>query len=115
SSKSWLGYQASLYYRDFRRAPVADQFSIEWGLSHPLGYYQSGNWREATFDEVSAHIFQLAKDPDRNSIDVAAKAAADAFQRSKSRMQSLLSILVGKHPSDDRLKELLDEVKTVYI
>ena len=33
SSQSWIGYHSRIYYRDFRRPPAADAFSVEWGLA----------------------------------------------------------------------------------
>src|SRR5665213_1859934 len=62
-SQSNLGYQANVYYRDFKKPPPGAMFSREWGF---LGAFQgtTGDWRRYQSEQVVEFIESLAGNQD---------------------------------------------------
>ena len=46
-SRSWLGYQAKIYYHGFRTIPPNVHFSKEWGLEQ-----SNGNWMSCEYEDM---------------------------------------------------------------
>lgn len=57
-SKSWLGYQAYVYYEDFQMPPPGAQFSVLDGLAQRWSPETRGRWVEMDPDEIQAAIVQ---------------------------------------------------------
>lgn len=114
SSNSWIGYHSRVYYRGFRRPPAHDLFSSEWGFSQRYAFPVSDNWREVDYEDVERHILTLAGNPDGDALEQAGTEAAKLFEKEKSRLTSILAVLVDQlHTAT--LAELRDEAKDIKI
>jgi hypothetical protein len=52
SSKSWLGYHASLYFHNFEKPGIRNMFSPEWGLMKDPDRL----WKEKSYQEIEYYI-----------------------------------------------------------
>lgn len=76
SSKSWLGYQANVYYRDFEAPPAGVHFNVEFGTG---GNYFSGpdpNWIEHTTQEVYDYLVDSSG---KSALEAAEQRAEEGF------------------------------------
>ena len=60
SSRSWIGYQARVYYDGFKTPPAGAHFSKEWGLHGPWDESPMTNWKEQPVGKVEAVIMHRA-------------------------------------------------------
>ena len=64
-SKSWLGYQAYIYYRDLEPPPPGAHFSSEWGFQQLQTIRTTtGDWEEYAPDEIISAVGRIAGNPD---------------------------------------------------
>jgi hypothetical protein len=89
-SGSWLGYHSQVYYEGLQPTPAGAQFSQEWGLKDARSLGSRGDWRVYDTEDVKAHIYQLANNPDLTPARDAAKQAEVVFDHSKSEILSIL-------------------------
>ena len=115
-SGGWLGYHSRVYYADLLAVPAGAHFSTEWGfdtryVSHPT----VGDWREYTFDEVTEHIFALAKVSSLKEAEGKAKELATSFQEAREEFLSALSVALEQ--KEDvflvRLKSQVEELNII--
>jgi predicted nucleotide-binding protein len=113
ASRSWLGYQAFVYYDNLEQPPAGAHFSSEWGFQqlHSIPT-TTGNWREYTPDAVKAMIYGLAGNPDLSpakALEVQIKPEIDADH------SAALSILIAEmsHSPDSYLESLKQELESV--
>jgi len=115
-SGSWQGYHSRVYYTGFSPPPAGAHFSQEWGLMSTIGSHGSyGNWEEYTFDEVKAHVIELAGNPDLKAAHIAADTASKIFDSSKAEIISIIQSELEER--DDKflagLKEDIDKLEAL--
>ena len=109
-SKSWLGYHAYVYYRDFRIPPPGMHFSKEWGIQRPaFNRGTEGDWVEYSGPEIIELIHKLAGNPDLNPARAFDDEARDTFRQNQRAITSILEISAKKYESA-YLTELQEEV-----
>lgn len=109
-SGSWLGYQANVYYRNFKAPPAGANFSIEWGLKDSFANDTSGEWQECRGDDVVDHIFQLAGNPDREALTEVATEAGERATDGKASLIAFLASLQRAAPEDETFKRMLKDI-----
>lgn len=103
-SRSFLGYQATVYIDGLRPALPGEYFNSEWGPGR-----SNGPWAEYAFDGVKEEIDRRAGVQDTEGIDVAVSTARSAFESGKEEiLPALDAILATKN--DETLKGLRDSI-----
>src|SRR5262249_49001515 len=116
-SGSWLGYHSRVYYEDFAVPPPGANFSQEWGLMNmsltSLG--SRGRWREYKYADVKAHIEALAKHPNFDPAQDAARHADEVFDKGKAEIISILETELTSQPDAflSNLKTQLDKFEAM--
>lgn len=89
-SGSNLGYQADVYYEDFKPPPPGAHWSVEWGFQ---GMFQgtTGDWREYRHDEVLDLIGAAAGSPDREALRQLASKDSDRLDTLRETARSVLT------------------------
>lgn len=111
-SKSNLGYQANVYYKDFQVPPPGAMFSREWGF---LGMFQgtTGEWEIRQVDEVTAEIEERAGKPDlsgsRKQSDSVRSEVEDLIQRARSVAAKVPT------PYDEYVKESIEQLQHIKL
>ena len=108
-SGSWLGYHASVYYKDLKPPPLGDHFSQELG--------PTGNWIEFDPVYVSKAIYELADNPD---MEPARKFHnEDAGEFSTQRLNAISILEVALNDSDEsfleRMKGDIDSLSVMTV
>ena len=113
-SRSWLGYQATVYYGNLQTPPSGAHFSQEWGLMDRFGINgTTGDWQEFRAEDLEEGIRKLAGNPDLDIARRLSKEAAGAFEDLKSDMLSLLTTALSDQtdPFLAQLKEQTEKTK----
>src|SRR5262245_21831509 len=116
-SGSWLGYHSRVYYEDFAVPPPGANFSQEWGLMDmsltSLG--SRGRWREYKYADVEAHIEALAKHPNLDPAQDAARHVDEVFDKGKAEIISILETELTRQPDAflSNLKTQLDKFEAM--
>ena len=100
-SKSWLGYHANVYYRDFFVPGSGAYFNKRRGLRNmgTVGARTSGDWAEYDPEEVIQEIYHRVGDPNIAPI-LSFKAKADVGIRiAKSNLLSIIDIEINRRNS----------------
>jgi predicted nucleotide-binding protein len=114
-SGSWLGYHASIYYKDLQVPPPGAHFSQEWGMERTIGNYgTTGDWREYKDDGVIAAIHALAGNPDLDSARELSEKAENAFDEEKYNILSLLTTALSEN-SDPFISNLKGDVEKLNL
>jgi hypothetical protein len=94
ASRSWLGHQANVYYRDLEPPPPGDHFSTEWGLKGDVmgRMGSSTGWREYARDAVQDRIKLVAGNPDLGAANALASNCSEALRSAQSELESLLQV-----------------------
>ena len=93
-SKSWFGYQASVYYRYFATPENRAYFNKTQGLSHE-GFYEyptTGDWVEYDADQVTREIHDRAGNPDLSAALALRQKALQMFLWGKRSLLSIIDI-----------------------
>ena len=114
ASGSWLGYQANVYYKDFKAPPAGAHFNIGHGTG---GTYFSGpspNWVEHTAQDV----FDLLVDANSKTALAAAEQAAEKglalFNGVKTDVSSVLAVYLSEH-DDPFVRRVADEIEQAKV
>ena len=92
-SGSWLGYHASVYYRDFQTPPPGAHFNKGWGLKQPaFDVGSTGDWVEYATEHVRAAIFQRASCASLEPARTFADEANIEFSKNKRTLQSIIEL-----------------------
>ena len=110
-SRSWIGYQAYVYYRDLQSPPAGAHFSQEWGLRE-MGFSEgtTGDWVEYEEDVVRSAIYKKAGNPDMQPAQAFAETAKYIFEDCRAEVLSLLTTALEEH-EDSFLSGLKEEAK----
>lgn len=111
-SRSNLGYQANVYYEEFKVPPPGAMFSREWGFQ---GRFQgtTGDWKPYNIDDVIARIERIAGNPDLEPQSTISDGVRPQVEALIERARSLAAKLPG--PSDPYLTENLEELQRVSV
>ena len=91
-SRSWIGYQAYVYYRDLQSPPAGAHFSQEWGLREMgLSEGTTGAWVEYKEDVVRSAIYKNAGNPNMQPSQAFAETAKYTFEDCRAEVLSLLT------------------------
>lgn len=114
ASGSWLGYQANVYYKDFRAPPAGEYFDIEHGT---VGTDFSGpnpNWIEHTAQDV----FDLLVDANGKTALAAAEQAAEKglalLNSVKADVSSVLTVYLSDH-NDPFVRRVAEEIEKAKV
>lgn len=108
SSRSWLGYHANVYTRNFRPPHAQGLFDPVEGLKR-LAFSSYTRWLEYTPQEVEEAIYQLSGIPDMNQVLAFNDKASSEFKAHKFALLSILDIELS-HSSSPLLSELKTKV-----
>ncbi|MDQ3258432.1 MAG: nucleotide-binding protein [Acidobacteriota bacterium] len=114
ASGSWLGYQANVYYRDFKAPPAGEHFDIENGIG---GTYFSGpgpNWIEYAGQDV---LDRLVDTPGKAALEAAERAAEKGLELLndvKADLSSVLTFYLADH-DDPFVRRVADEIEKMKV
>lgn len=109
-SGSNLGYQATVYYADFRRPPAGAHFSVTSGIGEDWLSDTVGDWREFSATQVKTALYQFAGNPDMSECEEASEKALKSFNHAKGEVLSGLNIVLQGR-QDAFLSSLLKQVQ----
>ena len=111
-SRSWLGYHANVYYRNFQPPPPGIHFSGEWGLMESFSYDTSRDWVEYKVPEVTEAIHRAAGNPDIKLARTFNNEAVIKIRRRKRQLTSIIEIELSNSNSSflTQLKEELANI-----
>jgi Predicted nucleotide-binding protein containing TIR-like domain len=110
-SRSWMGYQSSVYYKDLKPPPPGAQFSLEWGFQQLQSMRTTtGEWQEFPSADVKTAIMRLAGDPDLAPARNCEKEVRPKFDADRSEALSILSTELA-HSPDPYLESLKTELE----
>lgn len=112
SSRSWLGYQANVYYKNFAVPPADAEFSISGGLEY--GSETVGNWEKYNEEKVQKKIFENTGCSSMVDLEEIAIEARKIFEDSQGNVLSILS-LVLRGKADAHLQKLQQEIEEMSI
>ncbi|MBI4962478.1 MAG: nucleotide-binding protein [Desulfomonile tiedjei] len=104
-SRSWIGYQANVYYADLEPPPPGDHFSAEWGFES-----SSGDWHEYDHDGVRNFIHEKAGNPDLKAAHDLEKEGGSLIDNKRSEIISILETVLSLR-QDPFLNSLKDEAE----
>lgn len=110
SSQSWIGYQAHVYYRNFRAPPPGDHFSSEWGFEQAFSNPTSSNWVEVSFEDVEAAVNANSGSPDLSELETRSTDVAKIFRNQQSEIVAMLTVALESSRSES-IEELRDKAK----
>lgn len=114
SSGSWLGYQANVYYEDFKAPPAGVHFDIQHGTKG--AYFSDPNlsWIERTRQEV----FDLLFDANGKTALAAAERSAEKglalLNGVKADVSSVLTVYLSDH-ADQFVRRVADEIEKAKV
>lgn len=91
-SRSWLGYQAHVYYRGLQTPPPGDHFSSEWGFERAFSNSNSDNWVEMSIEDVEGAIYNIAGSPNLSDLKVRSSEITKLFRKFQSELVGLLTV-----------------------
>jgi len=114
-SRSWLGYQSSVYYDGFERPPAGAHFSKEWGIRYThVRSSTTGLWREFDPQHVENFIYKLAGNPDLQHAQEASNKAAKSFDELHFEILSIFNTGIST-PLDPLLKSLKSDIEQLKL
>lgn len=107
-SKSWLGYQAYVYYRNFRSPAAGDHFSIEWGLRR-----SSQNWVEYAPEAVEMAAMTGVDPQFKEKFEAISKRAEEVFVEVHDTILTISDILLDQESTSTlaRLRDQINKIK----
>lgn len=111
-SKSNLGYQANVYYKDFQVPPPGAMFSREWGF-HGMFQGTTGEWEIRQVDEVTGEIEERAGKPQlsgsKEQSDLGRSDVEGLIQRARSIAAKMTT------PYDEYVKENIEQLQHIKL
>ena len=114
ASRSWLGYHANVYYKNFEAPPAGVHFDVEHGTA---GTYYSGpdrDWVEHTAQEV---IDFIATKEAQDAVVIAEQQAEKGLSlvnSTKTDVSSILTVYLSKH-DDSFVRRIADEIDRIKV
>ena len=122
-SKSWLGYQANVYYKDFREPGKGAYFDKRAGLRTQGTRFNdtSGDWVEYDPQIIIDKIYDRGGNPDMDPFAAFKTEADKSFQTARRNLLSIIDIEMSQRESQflvdmkDELSKLSTETLTEAI
>lgn len=114
ASRSWLGYQANVYYKDFRPPPAGVHFNIEHGTGATYHGRPNPDWIEHTSEEVFDLLVGDAGKTALESAEAAAERGLELLNNVKADVTSILTVYLGSH-EDKYVRRLADEIQNAKV
>lgn len=115
-SRSWIGYHANVYYRDFRPPPNGSHFAIDWGLYDTFASTGSvGDWVEYTRQDVERALDARRSPADESTAVDKAQDAFRAFGMIKLRLESILVVIAESRPDDEFIQKTATRLPTTKL
>ena len=113
SSKSWMGYHANVYYKNFEVPPAGVHFDIEWGFQHNYFSAQNEDWTEYSDEAVSSRLLDDAANNTLAAMSDKAEVGTALFESARKDILSLLSVYLDGNDDTfvQRIKEEIDKAK----
>jgi len=114
ASRSWIGYQANVYYEDFKAPPAGEHFDIEHGTS---GTYYSGpnpSWIEYTEQEVFDRLVSENAKTALAACEQRAETGLALLKGIKADVSSILTVYLRDH-DDPFVRRLADEIESAEV
>jgi len=107
-SRSWLGYQAEIYYHDFRAIPPNVHFSKDWGLER-----SNGDWMSCEYEDMLNYIKAQAKNNKvlEKIVSTKSKELKNLFLDKQHNFLSLISVVNIESSNDTYLNELIEQAR----
>ena len=119
-SGSWFGYQANVYYRNFRTPSKEAYFNRDRGTSPPIRYVgpdpyaTTGHWVEYDPNKVTTEIHRRAGEPDMGPALTFREEAERRLQWNQKKLLSVIDIGIG-HLQSELLLKIREEVNDLKV
>ncbi len=115
ASRSWMGYHAYVYYRDFQPPPAGSHFDVEWGTSAPYYSSRDPNWIEQKADDVYDSIMKIDGADALKKCELRAQSGMELLDNAKADVLSILSVYLADHddPFVRSISEDVDRIKVL--
>lgn len=112
-SGSWLGYQAYVYYLNFKPPPVGAYFDVQNGTSGDAFYAGNPNWAEQNPDAVYKAIVGDAGKKRLEYLQGIAEEGNKIFGSVRDDLISIITVYLSRHEDSyvSGFKELLTQIK----
>lgn len=114
ASGSWLGYQANVYYRDFKAPPPGDHFDIEHGINGSYLSAPNPNWIEFTEQDIATLLLGADGSASLKLSQRRAEEGLELLNSVRSDISSVLSLFLSDH-EDPFVKRLADEIASAKV
>ncbi len=111
-SRSWIGYQSHVYYKDLQTPKPRDHFSSEWGFEEAFSNPTSSNWIEVEHDFIVKSVEKISVNPDLMPLRTRSAEISKIFSTYQSELLALLTLDLESTKSSI-IEELRDKVKNV--
>jgi predicted nucleotide-binding protein len=110
-SRSSIGYQANVYYRDFKKPPAGEHFNMEWGLSggNMFGTVNE-DWIEHDPDEIISEAYGKNGQSALKKAKDKAQEGLRLWEAAKEASLSILTLYLQSH-EDSFLRRLSEEIE----
>jgi hypothetical protein len=110
SSKSWLGYQANVYYKDFQEPPAGVYFDSEFGLEgSPFGE-PDPNWVEVSSKDVEDRVFGISGEAALAKVREFSARGRELVDGANAEVLSILRSYLAVH-DDSFVGRIADEIR----
>jgi predicted nucleotide-binding protein len=114
ASKSWIGYHANVYYKNFQRPPAGVHFDVDNGTSGTYYSNSDPNWVE----HINQDVFDLIYDEDgESSLDVAERQMEEGlalYNSVRADVSSLLTVYLQDR-DDKFVRRIAEEIETAKV
>ena len=110
--KSWLGYHACIYYRNFQSPAPGDHFSSEWGFVGAFSNPTSQDWVEYAPKAVEQAAMIGVAPEFKERLQSVSKRAEDAFEDAHGTILTIAGVLLDQERTAT-LELLRDEIKNL--
>lgn len=111
--KSWMGYHANVYYRNFERPPPGTHFDIEHGLVASYGR-SSQVWIEHSGDEVWALLMGADGEQALKNAERLSETGLELLNSAKADVLSILTLYLTEH-ADNFVQRLSEEIEKIEV
>lgn len=108
SSRSWAGYHANLYYKEYERPSLDKMFNPEWGGISKI----PEGWSERTIEEVTAYVESIHGGILLEEIEKNVQGTVERVAALKSEICTELSPFIGIKGMDNE-SELLQHLERI--
>jgi predicted nucleotide-binding protein len=110
-SRSWLGYQASVYIEGFQPVVAGEYFDEDEDDLH-VSFRRRSRWREFSFEEVRKEILHRASVglQQLHTINQAVRKVSKAFEAAREEVLPTLDAILSSHKDDTVLNDIRNKI-----